>query len=235
MKNVLSIALGIGTIVFGTLYLSERSRPPQIVERIVEKRVDVPRDVIKEVPVDRIVEKEVKVPVEVVKEVPARMPPNYDNALALYNGVVAATPFTDESDAIAAIPNVGVDVSLNDQATRLVDAITLKTKIELELRRLAIPIDSHSLYRLSFSVDMLEGKTLGGQSSGMITYSTQLKLIERLLVFRPTGWRTEWVPTWSSEYYGFGPYSTIASTIQDNAVNTADQFANLWLGKNPNK
>lgn len=235
MKNGLLIVLGIGAVVFGTLYFNERSRSPHIVERIVEKRVEVPREVIKEVPVDRIVEKEVKVPVEVIKEVPAKIPAIYENALVIYNGLAAATPFTDESDALTAIPNVGVDVFLNDQARRIVDDSTIKTKIELELRKLAIPLDSKSPYRLSFFVNMLENKTVAGQGTGLITFTVQLKLDEQLLIFRTTGWHLEMVPTWSSEYFGSAPYSTIQSDTEADAVNTADQFANLWLEKNPRK
>lgn len=234
MKNILvAISLAASAVLL-SLYLNERSKPPQIVERTVtvERKIEVPKEVIKEVPVDKIIEKQVRVPVEVIKEIPAKIPEEYEHAMDMYRKITKASKVNSVgADSFKGITSLRVRIFLNEKVKTLVDENLLRTKIELSLRRNGIALNEKSQWELVYAIEGL-GITRGdGTETKTLSYTSRLKIEQYVLIPRDGEWFMIKAPIYDRDVYGVAPYLKIDSLIS-YAADAVDDFSNIYLAKN---
>jgi hypothetical protein len=235
VKNLLTVILAALAVLFLGLYLHERGKPARVIEKAVtvERRIEVPKEIIKEVPVEKIVEKEVRVPVEVVKEVPAKIPDNYVRALVISNKIANAQSVSKQEEVLQGVKSVSLDIYLGGKARQLVDEGLLRTKLELSLRRSGITLDPNSPWTISYAIKGMAIKRKDGEETRTLSFTATMDLNETVLIPRSNTWKMVQSGNWSNHHYGVVSYDDASSVLISNAVDTIDGFSNEWLTQNP--
>jgi len=236
MKRLFPLLMGVVAITFCVLYLREKNKPPREIKRILERRIEVPKEIIEEVPVEQIVEKEVKVPVEVIKEVPAAIPPEYIEALAVSRLLDAARPVSDY-ESLEGVTDVSVAIAGNglDITDGTVSPERLKTRAELKLRQLGVPIREDSRWILAIFVIVTRDPVSGGVQAGW-SFSVTPQLRERGVYLPRSG---KWFVATDSIYNGIMSVAScgtleINQSITDTVDSDLAEFANSWSMANRN-
>lgn len=229
-----SLAALVGVIA-GKLFFSTTKLVEKPVEVIVEKKVEVPVEVIK------TVEKRIEVPVEVVKtvekrvEVPAALTEGQKLAVAIVDQIVDA-----ESRGLGIGPkslfpaegnSVKVYVSISDVAKPHISESEVRARVESVFRR-----DGFTVYAMdgpnsptyvNVNIDLLsinDGSTLCG--------TFDLEIEQRTLSFHGKTWKR--VLTVGSEYgqvisYGRNNFYKIPSLIESLAVRASNDLSNAGI------
>ena len=192
-----------------------------------EVPVEVIKTVTKEVPVEvvKIVTKEV--PVEVIKEVEKPLPEIYKTALETYLKFSGAKFAENQGGVLKGVKSLKVQVVVADAVKNDISSSTIKNKIELELRKLGVPIDDNSDVSLCYFFEVMKR-----DSSEILAYDTTLTVIELVTLPRETGYIKNTVTIWDSSSFG--------SVGKDNVIQIADlydnklsAFLNDYLTANP--
>jgi hypothetical protein len=218
---VCAAALLVGT-QFAKKEIQVVEKPVEVVktrEVIVEKPVEVIKEVPKEV--EKIVERRV--------EVPAKIPELYENALVFMERY-RASKLVLGKDTLAGVKAVSVSVKLSDDVKKIVSVSDIRTKFEITLRRVGIPIDEKSFYTLTYTQ---EGFT---RDSSTLKWSFGTTLKEFVFAFREDGLVIQtYAPTWITGSYGTVGISQARAALIADAESAAEEFANDWLAMNPKK
>jgi len=229
-----SVAAVIG-VVAGKFFFSSVKLVEKPVEVLVEKRVEVPVEVIK------TVEKRVEVPVEVVKtvekrvEVPAKLTDDQKLAVAIVDQIVEA-----ESRGVGIGPkslfpaegnSVKIFVSISDVAKPYISESEVRARVESVFRRDGFTVYAmdgpYSPTYVNVNIDLLsinDGNTLCG--------TFDLEIEQRTLSFHGKTWKR--VVTVGSEYgqvisYGRNNFYKIPSLIESLAVRASNDLSNAGI------
>ncbi len=200
-----------------------------------EVPVEVIKTVIKEVPVEvvKIVTKEVpievvkEVTVEVIKEVEKPLPPIYKIAYEAYLNFSEAKFAANQGGVLKGVKSLNVSVSVEDDVKNDISSSTIKTKIELELRKLGVRIDDNSEVTLGYYLAVMPRK-----GSEELVFSETLSVTQMVTLPRETGYIRYPANIWEKKSFG----STGKIYINKLAVSYDDSladFLNDYLTANP--
>jgi hypothetical protein len=194
--------------------------PVEVIKTVTK---EVPVEVVKEVPVEVVKE----VMVEVIKEVEKPLPEIYKIALEAYRNYSGAKFAANQGGVLKGVNSLKVQVILADEVKNDISGLTIKNKIELELRKLGVQINDNSDVWLSYFLEAMIR-----DSSGILAYESSLVASEVVTLPRETGYIKYPATIWR--------LSTIGTVGKNNVRGIDDiydakltAFLNDYLTANP--
>jgi hypothetical protein len=218
----IALLLAGTTLVFAYLWLGLLWMPPCVQERVVEKPVEVIREVqvekVREVPVT----KEVVVTREV--EVPAKLTEAQQAAVDFASRLMVAPLLSSPDDVFYKLDAVRVDVYTDEAVRKVLTDDAIRNRFELILRQLSIPIDPGSPVTLAVYA---EGQW--DPQEAMLTWTVSAELQQIVTLERRGDMRrtnaTIWRDSSSSQVRNRGAHPALLMAVQSRA----ESFANKYL------
>jgi hypothetical protein len=187
-----------------------------------------PKEVVREVPKEVIKEVVREVPKEVIKEVPAAIPNEYLVGKRFYDSYLESDFFTSR-EALKGTGPFRVVVALPDDSQLLgVTKEELKNSIELALRKNGLPVKgSGTAQTILFVVD-----GLWNDDKVTYSYSAEIRVLERVPIYRESGFKDLMLPIWMSSYTGYAGKKKTSEGIRDAADKLVIAISNEYLEAN---
>ena len=168
-----------------------------------------------------------EVPVEVIKEVEKPLPEIYNIALGAYLKFSGAKFADNQGGLLKGVKSLNVSVNVADEVKNDISSSTIKTKIELELRKLGVRIDASSDFTLVFNLDVLKR-----DSSELLVYTENLVVMEFVTLPRETGYIKYIVKIWEKQQFGSVGKNKVQQ-LADDYDDMLPDFLNEYLTANP--
>lgn len=184
-----------------------------------------PTVVTKEVPVEvvKIVTKEV--PVEVIKEVEKPLPEIYKIAWEAYLNYSGAKFAANQGGVLKGVKSLRVVVTVADVVKNDISSSTIKTKIELELRKLGVRIDADSDVTLDYQLDV-------SKHSELLSYTESLMITQWVTLPRETGYIRTRATIWDKRMFGRVGEINVKE-LANGYDDMLPEFLNDYLTANP--
>ena len=194
------------------LWIQERDRKPQEVQKTVQVTNEVPKEVIREVQVIKEV------------EVPAKLTTDQKYSIDFTSRYLTAPQLKTSDEVFYKMETVKVAVFLNDAVKKVVTEDRVKNKFELILRKHNIRLDDNASVWLGVTIEGLWNK-----DEIILTYTPAMSLTEGFVVARNGDLRRVIATTWSEGKYGYAGKNVAESAIVSLVEEMAESFANRFL------
>jgi hypothetical protein len=222
---VITIAVLVAVIVvLAYLWIHQMQTSPAIVERVTERVIEKPVEVVKEVQVEKVreVPREVVVTKEV--EVPARLTETQLMAMDLASRFAAAPLISSGDDVFYKLDGVRVTVYADDAVRKALTEDRIHNRFELILRQYGVNIDERSEVVLAISVS-----GIWDPQETSLTWNTAVELQQVVTIERKSDLRRANAVLWREAGSGEARRRGAEPTIMHDLDAKAESFANRYL------
>lgn len=224
ISRLWAVFFGLIAFVFCALYVRERQRIPQETVIEVEKLVEVPKEVIREVKVEIPRDVIREVPVEVIREVEKPLTESQTMSIDIAQRIISAKRVFTKEDILAGIGAVRVVVGLSDTVKQVVGEEGVRNRIELIFRRNGVKIDPEAPYIAYVNFD-----GFWDTDRVQMTYSVQHGVAGSVYSARDGVFRIFQSEIWSAGSYGYAGSQKIQEVLMSNSEEAAEALANALL------
>jgi len=221
----------IGLLGFGILWMTSKGKVRTVTK--IEK-VEVPKEVIREVPVIKEVIK--VVPKEIIRRVEVPDPKTVAKNIRLNQNLKDVLALFDKKPKfkrkLKGIPSVRVGVFVGKAFAGVLNANTLKTKAELKLRGHGIKIKEICDAHISIHIHGFKALSKSGTLLGYTVYFG-IKVSESVITTKRTGTEAIRVDSWTDTDVINFPDDRLESGVKNRVVELIEEFANDYLASNP--
>lgn len=136
----------------------------------------------------------------------------------------------DEKICFKGIDSVGVLVSINDGAVKVLSEQRARDRFELMLRGYGVPVSEPSSSDLNV---MLSISAVWDKQERFLSFLHSVSIYEPLIFYRDEKPHKRFVVLWEDESFGHAGHKIARSTFLEAIEEKAERVANLYLSANP--